>query len=57
MKANGRIDILNAPNHLTLYDVPQRHTSTYKDAMRGNWENTVLSQAFFSVENHNQTCK
>ncbi len=51
MKANGRIDILNAPNHLTLYDVPQRHTSTYKDAMRGNWENTVLSQAFFSVEN------
>jgi len=51
MKANGRIDILNAPNHLTLYDVPQSHTSTYKDAMRGNWENTPLSQAFFSVQN------
>jgi hypothetical protein len=51
MKANGRIDILNAPNHLTLYDVPQNHTSTYKDAMRGNWENTLLSQTFFSVQN------
>jgi hypothetical protein len=51
MKANGRIDILNAPNHLALYDVPQKHTSSYEDAMRGTWENTLLSQAFFSTQN------
>jgi len=51
MKANGRIDILNAPNHMTLYDVPQRHTSSYDGVMTGNWENTPLSQAFFSVQN------
>jgi len=51
MKANGRINILNAPNHLALYEVPQQHTSTYKDAVRGTWENTPLSQSFFSTQN------
>jgi len=51
MKSNGRIDILNAPNHLTLYDVPQTYTSTYNDAMRGNWQDTILSKTFFSVGN------
>ncbi len=35
---------------MTLYDKPQ-YVSNYADAMNGNWENTLLSRTFFSVEN------
>lgn len=51
MKSNGRIDLLHAPNQLTLYDKPPVYTSTYNDAMTGNWADTPLSKAFFSQQN------
>ena len=50
MKSNGRIDLLHAPNPISLYDKPV-YTSSYKDAMTGNWADTPLSLAFFSQEN------
>jgi len=48
MKANGRINLLQAPNALELQD---RGVSSYQDAMTGNWANTPLSLSFFSVPN------
>jgi hypothetical protein len=51
MKSNGRINILNAPNHLSLYDTPKVYTSSFQDALIGNWEDTPLSKAYFSVQN------
>ena len=51
MKANGRIDILNAPNHLSLYDTPKVYTSSFQDALHGNLIATPLSNAYFSQEN------
>jgi hypothetical protein len=51
MIANGRIDILQPPNALSLQEKPTVHTSTYHDAMTGNWSDTPLSRAFFSVQN------
>ena len=50
MKSNGRIDLLHAPNPISLYDKPV-YTSSYNDAMTGNWVDTPLSIAFFSQEN------
>jgi len=50
MKSNGRIDLLHAPNPISLYDKPV-YTSSYNDAMIGNWADTPLSLAFFSQEN------
>ena len=50
MKSNGRIDLLHAPNPISLYDKPV-YTSSYNDAMTGNWADTPLSIAFFSQEN------
>ena len=50
MKSNGRIDLLHAPNPISLYDKPV-YTSSYNDAMIGNWVDTPLSIAFFSQEN------
>lgn len=50
MIANGRINILQPPNALTLQDKPV-YTSSYNDAMTGNWSDTPLSKAFFSIEN------
>ena len=50
MKANGRIDVLQPPNHLALYDTPTQ-SSKYNEAMTGNWLDSPLSNAFFSVQN------
>jgi hypothetical protein len=50
MKSNGRIDLLHAPNPISLYDKPV-YTSSYNDAMTGNWADTPLSKAFFSQMN------
>jgi hypothetical protein len=50
MKSNGRIDLLHAPNPISLYDKPV-YTSSYNDAMTGNWADTPLSKAFFSSQN------
>jgi len=51
MISNGRIDLLNAPNHLSLFDKIPVATSSYHDAMTGNWANTPLSNSFFSRQN------
>jgi hypothetical protein len=51
MISNGRIDLLNAPNQLSLYDKHPTYTSRYDDAMTGNWADTPLSTAFFSMQN------
>jgi len=51
MISNGRIDLLNAPNQLSLYDKIPTYTSRYDDAMTGNWADTPLSLAFFSSQN------
>ncbi len=51
MISNGRIDLLQPPNQLSLYDKPQKYTSSYNDAMTGNWADTPLSKAFFSQQN------
>lgn len=51
MKSNGRLDIMHAPNQLALFDKIPVATSSYADAMTGNWENTPLSRAFFSPQN------
>jgi len=52
MKANGRIQLLDAHNSMSFHD---RNVSTkpqsFFDAMTGNWEDTPLSLAFFSAEN------
>jgi hypothetical protein len=52
MKANGRINLLEAHNPMSLYD---RNSSTkpasFHDALTGSWEETPLSRAFFSSEN------
>ena len=50
MKSNGRIDLLHAPNPISLYDKPV-YTSSYSDAMTGNWADTPLSTSFFSPSN------
>jgi hypothetical protein len=50
MKSNGRIDLLHAPNPISLYDKPT-YTSSYNDAMTGNWMDTPLSLSFFSSSN------
>ena len=53
--SNGRINIMgpNTGDLFQLYDkVPINDEFTdHKDALVGNWENTVLSKAFFSKEN------
>jgi hypothetical protein len=36
---------------MALYDRPVQNTSSYKEAMQGNWTNTPLSVAFFSSSN------
>ena len=48
MKSNGRINLIDAPNPMKLYD---RAPSDYCDALLGNLENSVLSKAFFSAKN------
>jgi hypothetical protein len=51
---NGRLDILTPPiqDQFALYDKnPVHQCVTYRDALNGIWENTPLSNAFFSKEN------
>jgi len=51
---NGRVDILgpNLPDPFSLYDkIPVAQTTSYKDALQGNWTKSPLSCAFFSAEN------
>lgn len=51
---NGRVDIMgtNTTAVFSLSDrIPVSQMSSYRDAMTGNWNNTPLSDAFFSREN------
>ena len=55
IKSNGRIDILGptVEQQFAMYDkIPNSSKcSSFHDAMIGNWENTALSDAFFSTGN------
>ena len=51
---NGRVDILgpNLPDPFSLYDkIPVAQTTSYKNALQGNWTKSSLSCAFFSAGN------
>jgi hypothetical protein len=51
---NGRLDIITPPiqDQFALYDKnPVHQCVTYRDALNGIWENTPLSNAYFSKEN------
>jgi len=55
-KSNGRVHITgpnnDTPFHLALYDkIPPKQSSSFRDAMNGNWEDSHLSRAYFSKEN------
>ena len=48
---NGRVNIMD-PAVFTLTDkIPVNQCASYRDAMTGNWQNTILSDAYFSKEN------
>jgi len=55
MNSNGRVNILgpNIDNQFALSDrIPINSTKySFRDAMTGNWYDTQLSNAFFSVKN------
>jgi len=55
MSSNGRVNILgpNIDNQFALSDrIPINSTKySFRDAMSGNWYDTQLSNAFFSVKN------
>ena len=54
MNSNGRVDITgpNTGNIFSLYDkIPVGNIAGYRDALVGNWQNTTLSNAYFSGEN------
>lgn len=51
-QANGRVNILSNNNayQFELFDNPGK-PKNFKEALTGNWNDTLLSKAFFSVEN------
>lgn len=52
--SNGRVDIMN-PEQTSCFalsdKIPIKASSSFRDAMTGNWYDTILSQTFFSKEN------
>ena len=51
---NGRVDISgpSMEQQFAMYDkIPAHQCIGYRDAMTGNWNNTQLSDAFFSASN------
>jgi hypothetical protein len=54
---NGRVDILNKPsgsmqNLFAMYDkIPAKQCATLRDPVKGIWQNTPLSNAYFSAAN------
>ncbi len=53
-RTNGRVNIMvpNIDTRFAMSDqIPVNQTSTFRDAMTGNWYDTALSTAFFSSAN------
>jgi hypothetical protein len=50
---NGRINISvpSTAEQFKMYDKIDTKISSFRDALTGNWENTILSDLFFSKEN------
>ena len=51
---NGRVNIKtpNTSNLFAMYDkIPANQCTTYRNPTEGLWDNTALSNAFFSAEN------
>jgi len=54
MNANGRVNILKQPTGgvFNLYDkMPVKQMTSYREALTGNFENNMLSRAFFCGKN------
>jgi hypothetical protein len=55
ISTNGRVDLLNPPdisNLFAMYDkIPANQCTTFRNATLGQWDETPLSEAFFSKEN------
>ena len=54
MQSNGRVNILNHNPHdrFQLHDkIPNGQSTSYRDALNGNWQTNVLSDTFFSAGN------
>ena len=54
MQSNGRVNILNYNPHdrFQLHDkIPTGQSTSYHDALTGNWQNNILSDTFFSAGN------
>jgi len=54
LKYNGRVNICDTPNNDILFSMKDKInvvSTSYTDAMNGNWYKTKLSNAFFSSEN------
>ena len=54
MRSNGRVDMLgpNLDTRFSMTDrIPVNQCSSFRDAMTGNWNDTALSDAFFSERN------
>jgi hypothetical protein len=52
--SNGRVDIKspNTQNLFNLYDkIPAHQCTTFRNPLEGIWENSVLSELYFSREN------
>lgn len=52
--SNGRVDIISPDTNIlfSMTDrIPVNECSDFRDAMSGNWYNTILSDAFFSSKN------
>jgi hypothetical protein len=52
--SNGRVDILgpSIEQRFSMSDrIPVSQCTSFRDAMTGNWNNTALSDTFFSAEN------
>ena len=53
---NGRVDIKTPSTSklFTMYDkIPAHQCSTFRNPTEGLWDETLLSRAFFSIENIN----
>lgn len=55
-KYNGRVDIINPPNPDAVFKMQERiaiknKATNYCEAMSNNWEDSILSRAYFSSKN------